>query len=172
MKLRKHTGVSLPAPSVTILIKGQLLLRPNANSTACRISINSDTSYPHRFAFIVDAILPPPAGATTPPPPRNLVNLAGPLEDNIAIEVTPQSHGLFGFAVGDTTADFNRFAAGHDSKDIRWAIDLQNPHEFHPDTPELICTAENVYGIVVKDGIFHCVDRSSPATLFVQRRRG
>ena len=166
MNLRRHPDVSLPAPSVTILIKGQLLLRPNANSTACRISVNADTSYPHRLAFIVDAILPD--GTRVNPP---LVALPGPLEDNISIEVTPNSRGVFGFVVGDPSADFNRFAGGNDSKDIRWAIDLQNPREFHPAAPDLICTAEDQYGIIVKDGIFHCVDRSSAATLFVQRRR-
>jgi hypothetical protein len=164
MKFRQFSGNGLPAPSVTVLIKGQLLIRPAADGKSCRINVNSNTTSPHQLDVLVDAIFP---NDTT----RSEVELHGPLEDNFSIEVTPQSHGVFGFVVGNPAVPFDRFSTGNDQQDLRWAIDLQNAREFHQTQQDLVCVSEAEYGIVLKDGVFYTSDRSDPASLFVDRKR-
>ena len=162
MKLQPFPNPRLPVPFVVLSFKGQLLIRPAADSQSCKISVNYNTSTTHRLDLVFEARRP-----------NNQVDqiatLHDRLEDTFSIEVTTQSQGVYGF-VPTTGAIFDRSSASSDRQDLRWAIDLQNPREFH--NFDLKCDDANVEpGILMKDGVFYTFDKSDRATLFVNRNR-
>ncbi len=160
MKLQTYAGASLPAPTVIVMFKGLMLLKPE-NDRSCTVGIHYNPSFFHELSITIEAQKPDGTSELIGAP------LRGQLEDTFTIEKTSGSQGVFGFFPGN----FSR--ASGDAQDLRWAIDLQNPREFHdPGSFPLTWIPGMVMpGIIMRDGVFYVSDRSDPTTLFVQRVR-
>lgn len=161
MKLRRHPGASLPPATVSVRFQGQLLLEPKDDHT-CQVHVNY-IAFQHELSIAISGKRP---GAQEPELIGNV--LRGRLEETFSIQKTTGGQGVFGF-FADT---FNRVSG--DAQDLRWAIDLQHPREFHdPDQLTLTLDRPNVQpGISIKDGVFFVSERSDQSRLFVHRIRG
>jgi hypothetical protein len=108
------------------------------------------------------------ANLPKPDPSEVIDTLHGKLEDIFSIE-NSASQEVFAF-VPTPGATFDRNSANNDPQDLRWAIDLQNPREFH-DFDLTFSEGVGEFGLLIKDGIFYTFDRSDSRTLFVDRSR-
>jgi hypothetical protein len=162
MKLQRFSRPRLPVPFVLLSFKGQLLIQPVAGGQSCKIGVNHHTKIPHKLNVAFLAVLP--NGQS-----RTIALLTDRLEDTFSIEVTPKSKGVFGF-VPTPGEVFDRSSASSDSQDLRWAIDLQNPNEFHDFDLEFT-EVQGEFGFLMRDGVFYTLLKSDPRTLFVDRAR-
>lgn len=151
----------LPPPLVQVLFKGLIILRPDTGGV-CTVKMHRGTD----DHFLIIEV------RGKPPRERDFLvtRRAGLLQNTLSIGVDPAPGGNRVFAFHPEGGNLLNRKNGVDGRDLRWAIDLLHPGEFHG-ANDLVLHEENAPGIRMTDGVFFTADITDDREIGVRRKR-